>query len=89
MFDFFLWDSDRQLMMGFQVTVRNPFSDHPKMTNSQLWQKFCFGNAQQTPMELYWVIPKCCVGSDIQSVLNEHQILLKLNSKGSYQRLFY
>ncbi|KAL5039885.1 hypothetical protein RTP6_006987 [Batrachochytrium dendrobatidis] len=39
-FDFFLWDSNRQLMMGFQVTVLNPFSEHPKMTNSQMWQIF-------------------------------------------------
>ncbi|OAJ44408.1 hypothetical protein BDEG_27636 [Batrachochytrium dendrobatidis JEL423] len=43
-FDFFLWDSDRQLMMGFQVTVLNPFSEHPKMTNSQMWQIFASGN---------------------------------------------
>ncbi|OAJ44131.1 hypothetical protein BDEG_27396 [Batrachochytrium dendrobatidis JEL423] len=41
-FDFFLWDSKRQVMMGFQVTVHSPFSDHPKMINSQTWQRFCF-----------------------------------------------
>ena len=76
-FDFFLWDSDRQLMMGFQVTVLNPFSDHPKMTNSQLWQRFCFGNSKQTPMELYWVIPKCCLGTNTESIVNDSIILFE------------
>jgi hypothetical protein len=74
-FDFFLWDSDRQLIMGFQVTLLNPFSNHAKMTNSQLWQRYCFGNSKQTPMELYWVIPKCCVGSNTESVVNDSVIL--------------
>jgi len=76
-FDFFLWDSDRQLMMGFQVTVLNPFSDHPKMTNSQLWQRFCFGNCKKTPMELYWIIPKCCVGTNTKSIVNDIIILFE------------
>ena len=74
-FDFFLWDSERQVMMGFQVTVLNPFSDHPKMTNSQIWQRFCFGNSKQTPMELYWVVPKRCIGADTASVVNDSIIL--------------
>ena len=30
-FDFFLWDSVRKILMGFQVTVRQPFEDHPKI----------------------------------------------------------
>ena len=76
-FDFFLWDSERQLMMGFQVTVLNPFSDHPKMTNSQIWQQFCFGDSKQTPMELYWVVPKCCIGADTASVVNDSIILFE------------
>ena len=78
-FDFFLWDSKpkRQVMMGFQVTVLNPFSDHPKMTNSQTWQRFCFGNSKQTPMELYWVVPKCCIGADTASVVNDSIILFE------------
>ncbi|KAK5666554.1 hypothetical protein QVD99_006629 [Batrachochytrium dendrobatidis] len=76
-FDFFLWDSKRQVMMGFQVTVHNPFSDHPKMTNSQTWQRFCFGNSKQTPMELYWVVPKRCIGTDTASVVNDSIILFE------------
>jgi hypothetical protein len=76
-FDFFLWDSERQVLMGFQVTVLNPFSDHPKMTNSQTWQRFCFGNSKQTPMELYWVVPKRCIGGDIASVVNDSIILFE------------
>jgi hypothetical protein len=76
-FDFFLWDSKRQVLMGFQVTVLNPFSDHPKMTNSQMWQRFCFGNSRQTPMELYWVVPKCCVGTNTASVVNDSIILFE------------
>lgn len=76
-FDFFLWDSERQLMMGFQVTVLNPFYNHPKMVNSQLWQRYCFGNSTQTPMELYWVVPKCCVGTNNASVVNDSIILFE------------
>ncbi|KAK6093400.1 hypothetical protein MT418_006026 [Batrachochytrium dendrobatidis] len=76
-FDFFLWDSQRQVMMGFQVTVHNPFSDHPKMTNSQTWQRFCFGNSKQTPMELYWVVPKRCIGTDTASVVDDSIILFE------------
>ncbi|KAJ2986999.1 hypothetical protein HDV02_006406, partial [Globomyces sp. JEL0801] len=76
-FDFFLWDSDRHVMMGFQVTVLNPFSDHPKMTNSQTWQRFCFGSSTQTPMELYWVVPKRCIGADTASVVNDSIILFE------------
>ena len=63
--------------MGFQVTVLNPFSDHPKMNNSQLWQRFCFGNSEQTAMELYWIVPKCCVGKNIQSVEKDYIILFE------------
>jgi hypothetical protein len=76
-FDFFLWDSKREVMMGFQVTVRNPFSDHPKMKNSKIWQRFCFGKSKQTPMELYWVIPKQCIGKDTASVMNDSIILFE------------
>ena len=74
-FDFFIWDSDRLLLMGFQVTVLNPFYDHPKMTNLKLWQTFCFGKSKQTRMELYWVVPKCCVGKKTDSVVNDSIIL--------------
>jgi hypothetical protein len=79
-FDFFLWDSTRQLLMGFQVTVCNPFSRHPKMTNSQIWQQFCFGDSDEqppSPMEMYWVVPKCCVGKDHESVVNDFIILFE------------
>jgi len=76
-FDFFLWDSNRQVMMGFQVSVLNPFSNHPKMKNSQTWQRFCFGNSKQTPMELYWVVPKGCIGADTASVVNDSIILFE------------
>ena len=76
-FDFFLWDSGREVMMGFQVTVQNPFSGHQKMTNLQSWQRFCFGNSKQTPMELYWVVPECCVGTNTDSVENDSIILFE------------
>lgn len=76
-FDFFLWDSDRQLLMAFQVTVVNPISNHPKMTNSSMWQSFCFGDSEQVPMELYWVAPKSCVGTNIDSVKNDLIILFE------------
>jgi hypothetical protein len=47
------------------------------MTNSQMWQRFCFGNATQTPMELYWVTPKSCVGTTTESVANDFIILFE------------
>jgi hypothetical protein len=73
--DFFLWDSDRQLLMGFQATVLNPFTDHPKRTNSETWERFCFGTSKPTPTEFYWVLPKCCVGAITESVGNDSIIL--------------
>ena len=71
-FDFFLWNSERQILMGFQVTVRSPFTDHPKMSNSQDWQRFCFGKCKQTAMELYWVVPERCIGTDFDSVKEDY-----------------
>jgi hypothetical protein len=47
------------------------------MTNSDMWQKFCFGNSKQTPMELYWVVPKCCIGANTSSFLNDSIILFE------------
>ena len=73
-FDFFLWNSERQILMGFQVTVRSPFINHPKMTNSQEWQRFCFGNSKQTVMELYWIVPKRCIGTDFDSVKEDYVV---------------
>lgn len=71
-FDFFIWDSKREILMGFQVTVLQPFTNHSKMNNMEgflnQWQKFCFGVDKPKPMELYWVIPKSCIGSNAASV---------------------
>ena len=75
-FDFFLWDSERHVLMGFQVTVRNPFHDHPKMSNSQEWLAFCFGDTESKPMELYWVVPKSCIGNP-KSVEKDYIILFE------------
>ncbi|KAJ3322127.1 hypothetical protein HDV06_003578 [Boothiomyces sp. JEL0866] len=71
-FDFFIWDSARQRLMGFQVTVLNPFTNHSKMNskgqsnNYNRWQNFCYGNL--TSIELYWIVPQSCVGEKPQSV---------------------
>ena len=52
--------------MAFQVTVIQPFTSHSKTIGAEdhckLWQQFCFGAAPQKPMEIYWIIPKECVG---------------------------
>jgi hypothetical protein len=76
-FDFFLWDSERQILMGFQVTVRKPFINHPKMSNAQEWQRFCFGNSKQTVMELYWIVPKRCIGADFESVKEDYVVFFE------------
>lgn len=65
-YDFFIWDHIRQKLMAFQVTVLNPFSNHSKASaaseNCQLWLDFCYGTSKQNPIEIYWIIPKGCVG---------------------------
>lgn len=64
MFDFVIWDSLRQCLMCFQITVLNQFYVHASMTNSTKWQKFCWINDEkQNPMEFYWVVPKSCIGN--------------------------
>ena len=63
--------------MGIQVTVRKPFSDHPRMKNSQTWQQFCFDNSAQNRMELYWIVPRCCGGEGNGSVANDFIILFE------------
>ncbi|KAJ3308025.1 hypothetical protein HDV04_001944 [Boothiomyces sp. JEL0838] len=79
--DFFIWDSVLQRLMGFQVTVLNPFTNHSKMdsdgqsNNYKEWQGFCYGNST-TPIELYWIIPECCVGNNTKD-MNDYVIILE------------
>ena len=63
--------------MGFQVTVKNPISKHSKLESSREWELFCFGKEKQTPMELYWVAPKRCVGKDTGPVWDDSIILFE------------
>ena len=64
--DFFIWNPLEEILMGFQVTVKQPFTSHPKIDgasdNGKLWLDFCYGNSVKKPIEVYWIIPKSCVG---------------------------
>ena len=52
--------------MAFQVTVKNPFTSHPKINEAskicKQWLDFCFADLKQNPIDIYWIIPKSCVG---------------------------
>jgi hypothetical protein len=60
--DFFIWDTDKQTLSGFQVTITIPFTKHKKfnsrnvMANIDLWKSYC--NTQT--IELHWIIPRMC-----------------------------
>ena len=64
--DFFIWNPFDSVLMAFQVTVNNPFTSHRKIDgsseNCKLWLDFCFDGLPQKPLDIYWVIPKSCVG---------------------------
>ena len=70
-FDFFVWDSIRKILIGFQVTVGQPFTDHPRIQNSQDWLTFCYGDMEQTAMELYWIVPRRCAGRNLKRNVDE------------------
>jgi hypothetical protein len=61
-FDFFVWDSKRNKLLAFQVTVTNPFTEHKKLDSSAVlaniekWKGFC----RTDLVELHWIIPKSC-----------------------------
>ncbi|KAJ3319347.1 hypothetical protein HDV06_006374 [Boothiomyces sp. JEL0866] len=63
--DFFIWNPQEELM-AFQITVKQPFSSHPKIDgandNCKSWLDFCFDGLVQKPIKVYWIIPKSCVG---------------------------
>ena len=65
-FDFFIWNPVDEVLMGFQVTIKNPFTSHPKIDeargNCERWLDFCFDKLNKKPMEVYWIIPGSCVG---------------------------
>jgi hypothetical protein len=64
--DYFIWNPVDLVLMAFQITVKNPFTTHPKIDgmseNCALWLDFCFDGLEKKPMEVYWIIPKSCVG---------------------------
>jgi hypothetical protein len=64
-FDFFIWDAKQKRLLGFQVTVRQPYTEHRPMDgedteeNRENWQRLCFGDSgTKQAMSLYWIIPK-------------------------------
>ena len=65
-FDFFIWNFPEELLMAFQVTVKQPFTSHPQIEgtgeNCKLWLDFCYDVSGQKPMEIYWIMPRSCVG---------------------------
>ena len=73
-FDFFIWDAKRQILMGFQVTILDPFTDHTKMAEQPMWQTYC---STQSATEFYWVVPKCCIGTNCTKYANDFIILFE------------
>jgi hypothetical protein len=63
-FDFFIWNISDEVLMAFQVTVQKPFSSHKKIKENTCdkWLDFCYGSAEQKPIEIYWILPESCVG---------------------------
>ena len=65
-FDYFIWNPVDLVLMAFQVTVKNPFTSHPKIDgaseNCKGWLDFCFHGLEKKPMEVYWIVPGSCVG---------------------------
>jgi hypothetical protein len=61
--DFFIWNPSDEILMAFQVTVKQPLTSHPKIDgaddNCKSWLTFC---STQNPIEIYWIIPQTCVG---------------------------
>ncbi|KAI3658488.1 hypothetical protein MP638_001914 [Amoeboaphelidium occidentale] len=78
-FDLFLWDSKRKVLMGFQITLQKPFSSHRKMNgagdNGKRWKELCFGDSNHEGMELYWIVPRSCVGTNTAEV-KDYVVLL-------------
>lgn len=66
--DYFIWNPRDLVLMAFQVTVKNPFTSHPKIDgaseNCKRWLDFCFSGSEteMKPLEVYWIIPDSCVG---------------------------
>ena len=65
-FDFFIWNSLEKVLMAFQVSVVQPFTSHPNIEgageNCKLWLEFCFDASAKKAVEVYWIIPRSCVG---------------------------
>jgi 5-formyltetrahydrofolate cyclo-ligase len=53
---FFIWNPVDEVLMAFQVTVKNPFKTHPKIDrasyNCILWLDFCFDGLDKKPMDI-------------------------------------
>ncbi|KAI8893195.1 hypothetical protein BC833DRAFT_609271, partial [Globomyces pollinis-pini] len=64
--DYFIWNHHDLELMAFQVTVKNPFTSHPKIDgaskNCKRWLNFCFSRSEEKRLEVYWIIPGSCVG---------------------------
>ena len=77
--DFFIWSHVDHVLMAFQVTVKNPFTSHPKINEGseicKQWLDFCFADLKQNPIDIYWIIPKSCVGKPKK--FNDRVILLE------------
>jgi hypothetical protein len=78
-FDYFIWDAVKCILMGFQITIKMPFTSHRKISgpeidaNCNMWKSFCDTNL----MDVFWVIPKKCVGTSTASAVGNYVIYLE------------
>ena len=60
--------SESKKILGFQVTITQPFTKHPKLdkesvkNNCDGWKEYC----GVMEFSSYWMIPEICVGTEIR-----------------------
>jgi hypothetical protein len=86
-FDFFIWDPQALKILGFQVTVVNPFIKHSKIDvfpNCISWVEFC---GTENAMDIYWIIPGACVPNGYSKKAVGHSVILFEELQNDYPAL--
>ncbi len=52
-----------------------------------MWQQYCFDDASETPMELYWIVTKCYC-NEADTVLIENDYIIELKSHCADRKIF-
>ena len=86
-FDFFIWDSQELKILGFQVTVANPFIKHSKIDgvpNCVSWVEFC---GAEHAMDIYWIIPEACIPITSSEKAVGHSVITFEDLRNDYPAL--